>query len=194
MTAPGDPGAGAKVRLQGANRATGCGGVGAAALIIAAAAVVIACGYRFQGPAQLPGKARNLYVENFQNRTNQEGLEVLVTNAVVFEFTQRDETLIAADPSTADLLMRGVIRSLDSQTISSRRKDAAGERRLTLSLDVQLVKADGRVVWEAKGLSDNDAYPVTDDKFQNDQRERRTTAAVATRIAERIFNRFTDDF
>jgi hypothetical protein len=61
-------------------------------------------------------------------------------------------------------------------------------------LDVQLVKADGRVVWEAKGLSDNDAYPVTDDKFQNDQRERRTTAAVATRIAERIFNRFTDDF
>jgi len=50
------------------------------------------------------------------------------------------------------------------------------------------------VVWEAKGLSDNDAYPVTDDKFQNDFRERRAAAAVATRIAERIFNRFTDDF
>jgi hypothetical protein len=156
--------------------------------------VLVACGYRFQAPAQLPGNARNLYVETFQNRTNQDGLEVLVTNAVIFEITQRGEILLASDPATADLLMRGVIRSLDSQTISSRRKDAAGERRVTLQLDVQLVQADGRVVWEAKGLSDNDAYPVTDDKFQNEQRERRTAGLVATRIAERIFNRFTDDF
>ncbi len=182
------------MRLQRPNGASRCGGVGAAALIIAAAGVVIACGYRFQGPAQLPGNARNLYVETFQNRTNQDGLEVLVANAVVFEFTKRSEAIIAADPATADLRMRGVIRSLDSQTISSRRKDAAGERRVTLNLDVQLVRADGQVVWEAKGLSDNDAYPVTDDKFENDQRERRTAVLVATRIAERIFNRFTDDF
>jgi len=182
------------VRLQRPNKTTGCGALGAAALTLAAAAIVIACGYRFQGPAQLPGNARNLYVENFQNRTNQDGLDVLVANAVVFEFTKRGEALIAADPATADLRMRGVIRALDSQTISSRRKDAAGERRVTMRLDVQLVGADGQVVWEAKELSDSDAYPVTDDKFENEQRERRTAAAVAIRIAERIFNRFTDDF
>jgi outer membrane lipopolysaccharide assembly protein LptE/RlpB len=183
------------VRLDRSNPAAGSGGPIIAAVIVAAAvAVLMGCGYRFQAPARLPGNARNLYVETFQNRTNQDGLEVLVTNAIVFEFTQRGETLIADDPSTADLLMRGVIRSLDSQTISSRRKDAAGERRVTLRLDVQLVQADGRVIWEAKGLSDNDAYPVTDDKFQNEQRERRTAAMAATRIAERILNRFTDDF
>ncbi|MCU0934372.1 MAG: hypothetical protein MUE86_08085 [Thiobacillaceae bacterium] len=112
----------------------------------------------------------------------------------MFEFTKRSDTLVASDPAAADLLMRGAIRSLESQTISSRSKDAAGERRVTLQLDVQLVRSDGQVVWEAKGLSDNDAYPVTDDKFENDQRERRTAVLVAGRIAERIFNRFTDDF
>jgi outer membrane lipopolysaccharide assembly protein LptE/RlpB len=163
-------------------------------VIVAVAAMLMACGYRFQGPAQLPGNARNLYIETFQNRTSQQGLEVLVANAIVFEFTKRSDTLVASDPAAADLLMRGAIRSLESQTISPLNKDAAGERRVTLRLDVQLVKADGRVVWEAKGLSDNDAYPVTDDKFENDQRERRTAALVAGRIAERIFNRFTDDF
>lgn len=177
-----------KSTIGGANRPA------AAAVIVAAVAVLIACGYRFQGPAQLPGNARSLYVEAFQNRTNQDGLDVMVANAIVFEFTKRSATLVAADPAAADLLMRGVIRSLDSRTISSRRKDAAGERRVTMQLDVQLAKADGQVVWEAKGLSDYDAYPVTDDKFENEQRERRTAAAVATRIAERIFNRFTDDF
>lgn len=170
------------------------GGWSAAVVIMAAAAMLAACGYRFQGPAKLPGEARTLYVETFQNRTNQDGLETLVTNAIVAEFTKRSDALVASDPAAADLLMRGVIRSMDSQTISSRRKDAAGERRVTIRLDAQLVDPDGRVVWEAKGLTDNDAYPVTDDKFENEQRERRTARMAATRIAERIFNRFTDDF
>jgi outer membrane lipopolysaccharide assembly protein LptE/RlpB len=169
------------------------GTIGVAAILVATA-VMMACGYRFQGAAALPGHARNLYVETFQNRTGQEGLEAVVSNAVVFEFTQRGEGLIAAHPSTADLILRGVIRSLDSQTISSRAKDAAGERRITLRLDVQLVRADGQVIWEAKGLSDNDTYAVTDDKFENEHRERRAVRSAAARIAERIFNRFTDDF
>lgn len=165
-----------------------------ALVILGAMAMLVACGYRFQGGAVLPAKAQHLYVETFQNRTNRGELEVLVTNAIVFEFTRRSDTIMAADPSTADLHMRGVIRSLDLQTISSTGKDSAGERRLTLKLDVQLVQADGQMVWEAKGLSDNDAYPVTNDKFENERRERRTAQLVATRIAERIFNRFSDDF
>jgi len=169
-------------------------GLTIAAAAIVAAATLMACGYRFQGRVQLPGDAQTIFVETFQNRTNQDGLEVLVTNAFVFEFTKRNETMLAAGPAAADLTMRGVIRSLDTQTISSRRRDAAGERRVTLRLDVQLVQADGRVVWEAKELSDNYTYPVTDDKFENEQRERRMAAMAATRIAERIFNRFTDDF
>ena len=165
-----------------------------AGVIIAAAAMLPACGYRFQGGIRLPDNAQRIHIETFQNRTNQELLEALVTNAIVFEFTKRSETIIVDEPSQADLVMKGVIQSLESQTLSSRKKDSAGERRVTLRLDVQLVRPDGRVVWEAKGLSDSDAYPVTDDKFQNDFRERRTAAVVATRIAERIFNRFTDDF
>jgi len=169
-------------------------GIKAAGVLIAAMSLLQACGYRFQGPVKLPDNAQRLYIETFQNRTNQDGLEALVTNAIVFEFTKRSETIIAEEPSQSDLVMKGVIRSLESQTISPRKKDAAGERRITLQLDVQLVRADGRVVWEAKGLTDNEAYPVTDDKFQNDFRERRTITAVAARIAERIFNRFSDDF
>jgi outer membrane lipopolysaccharide assembly protein LptE/RlpB len=166
----------------------------AALVILGAMALLAACGYRFQGGAVLPAQARYLHVEIFQNRTNQGGLEALVTNALVFEFTRRSDTVIASDPSTADLRMRGVIRSLDLQTISTRARGSAGERRVTLTLDVQLVNADGQVVWEAKELSDNDAYPVTDDKFENEHRERQTAALVASRIAERILNRFTDDF
>jgi Lipopolysaccharide-assembly len=156
--------------------------------------MLVACGYHFQGEVKLPRGARNVYVEIFENRTNEAGLETTVTNAVVFEFTKRSKSLLAGEPSAADLIMKGVIRSVESKTISPRRKDSAGERLVTLRLDLKLIHPDGALAWEAKGLSEGEAYPVTDDKFQNDFRERRTLALVATRIAERIFNRFTDDF
>jgi len=81
---------------------------------------------------------------------------------------------------------------LESQTLSSRRKDAAANAG-DLRLDVQLVRADGRVVWEAKGLA---TTMLIRSRMINSKIFSRapTAAAVATRIAERIFNRFTDDF
>jgi hypothetical protein len=163
-------------------------------LVIGCGWMLWACGYRFQGMVKLPSGAKSVYVEVFENQTNEAGLETTVTNAIVFEFTKRSDSLIASEPTGADLVMKGVIRSLETKTISPRKKDAAGERRVTLGLDVKLFRPDGTLAWEAKGVSDNEAYPVTDDKFQNDFRERRTQALIATRIAEKILNRFTDDF
>jgi outer membrane lipopolysaccharide assembly protein LptE/RlpB len=160
----------------------------------AAALVAAACGYRFQGEAKLPGGAQTVFVDMFENRTNDPNLETVVTNAVVFEFTKRSRTAIVGDASQADLLMKGIIRSVESRTVASRNKDAAGERNVTLTLDVRLLDPGGKVVWSAVGLSDGDAYVVTNDKILNDEKQQATLAIVATRIAEKIYNRFTDNF
>jgi outer membrane lipopolysaccharide assembly protein LptE/RlpB len=168
----------------------------AAALLLLAlcAGATTRCGYRFQGEAKLPEGARRLHVELFENRTAEPGLETIQTNAVVFEFTKRGKDMIVGDPAQADLVMKGVIRSAESRTVASRNKDAAGERQVTLRVDIRLVRPDGKLAWEAKGVSDQESYPVSNDKFQNDDRQRVAVAAVATRVAERIYNRFTDDF
>jgi len=41
---------------------------------------------------------QRIHIETFQNRTNQELLEALVTNAIVFEFTKRSENIIVDEP------------------------------------------------------------------------------------------------
>jgi outer membrane lipopolysaccharide assembly protein LptE/RlpB len=166
----------------------------AIAWLILAAIASAACGYRFQQQARLPGGAQRLYVDIFENRTNQAGLETTVTNAVVFEFIKRGETDIVKEASQAELVMKGIIRSVEIRTVATRNKDAAGERQVTLTLDVRLVQPDGKTAWSANGLMDGEAYVVTSDKFLNDDRQRATLALAATRIAERIYNRFTDDF
>lgn len=164
------------------------------AWLVLAAITSVACGYHFQQAARLPGGAQRLYVDIFENRTNQAGLETTVTNAVVFEFVKRGETDMVKEPSQAELIMKGVIRSVEIRTAATRNKDAAGERQVTITLDVRLVQQDGNVVWSASGLTDGDAYVVGADKFLNDDKQRATLGLVSTRIAERIYNRFTDNF
>ncbi|MCK7504118.1 MAG: hypothetical protein MZV70_08485 [Desulfobacterales bacterium] len=59
---------------------------------------------------------------------------------------------------------------VELQTVSSRGKDAAGERHVTLTLDVQLVAPDGKVAWAANGLSDSEAYVgYRTTRFLNDE-------------------------
>jgi outer membrane lipopolysaccharide assembly protein LptE/RlpB len=161
-----------------------------------AAITAFGCGYHFQQAARLPGDAKRLYVDIFENRTNQAGLETTVTNAVVFEFVKRGETDMVKEPSQADLIMKGVIHSVQVSTAATRNKDAAGERQVTITLDVRLLQQDGKVVWSASGLKDGDAYVVGADKFLNDDKQRATLGIVSTRIAERIqpLHRYFDDF
>ena len=154
----------------------------------------LGCGYRFQGKAQLPGGAQYLYVDIFENRTNQIGLESTVTNAVVFEFTKRSKQAMVSDRGSADIIMKGIIRSVELTTAVASYRQSGGARGVSLTLDVQMVTPDGKVAWSAVGLTDSDTYVVSEDKFLSQDKQRATLAVVATRIAEKIYNRFTDNF
>jgi outer membrane lipopolysaccharide assembly protein LptE/RlpB len=155
---------------------------------------MLACGYHFQTAGVIPAGLEPIFVEVFENRTSEAGLESTVTNAVVFQFVKRNEAALAHNAADASVIMKGVIRSVALQTISTRGRDVAGERQVTLRIDVQLVAADGKVKWAAKNLSDSEAYPVSNDKFLNDERQRAALTAVSSRIAERVYDRLIDNF
>lgn len=156
--------------------------------------LVGSCGYRFQSAGNIPDGVAPVFVEMFENRTNQAGLEVTVTNAVMLEFTRRNPSAIAGAAADAGTVMKGVIRSVELETISSRGRDVAGERRVTLKLEVRLVQPDGKVARAIRNLEDHEGFPVTEEKFLNDERQRAALGIVASRLAERIYNRLTDEF
>jgi outer membrane lipopolysaccharide assembly protein LptE/RlpB len=153
-----------------------------------------ACGYRFQSAGTIPAGLEPIFIDMFENRTNQQGLEATVTNAVVFEFTRRNPAALATSSTAASVVMRGVIRAVSLETVATRGRDVAGERRVALTIDVQLVKPGGEVGWAIKNLTDNEAYRVTNDKFVNDDLQRATLGIVATRVAERLYSRLIDEF
>jgi outer membrane lipopolysaccharide assembly protein LptE/RlpB len=165
-----------------------------AVAVLVCAALAAACGFGFKGKAQLPGGAQHLFVDIFENRTNQLGLETTVTNAVVFEFTRRSRQSMVSNRADADLIMRGIVRSVELGTAVARFRDSGGARTVTLTLDVQMVAPDGQVKWSATGLTDSDTFVVSDNTFLSQDMQRATLAVVATRLAERIYNQFTRNF
>jgi len=155
---------------------------------------LVACGYHFQTAGVIPAGLEPIFIEVFENRTNQAGLESTVTNAIVFEFVKRNEAALARNAADASVVMKGVIRSVELQTISTRGRDVAGERQVTMRIDVQLVAPDGKIKWAAKNLSGQEAFSVSNDKFLNDERQRAALALVSTRVAERVYDRLIDNF
>jgi len=164
-------------------------------LIALCIVVVNACGYRFAGQGTFPKGVELIYIEIFENLTSKTGIERVVTNQVVFEFTrQRDKSLVS-DTEKADAVLKGVIRTIRTQTISRVGTEVASQREVTMTVDLKLVTQDGaEVIWAAKGITDRQAYDVSDSKLETDRNESLALARLSERMSERIFGRLTNDF
>ena len=154
-----------------------------------------ACGYRFVGQGgAFPGDVKHIYVEMLANNTSQTGLENTITNQIIFEFTRRNKEALASSLDGADALLSGVVTSKSVQTVAPRGKDAAAQRRVTLSLNLKLTKVGGEIIWVGSGINDNEVYAVASDKLSTEQNERDAIIVLTARLAERILNRLTDNF
>jgi outer membrane lipopolysaccharide assembly protein LptE/RlpB len=164
------------------------------ALFFLCALVMVACGYRFAGSGGFPDNVEKIFIEIFKNRTSKAGIERVVTNQLVFEFTRQRKNSLANAPDDADATLKGVIQKIRSRTISRVGTKVASERVVVMSLDLRLIKQNGEIIWTAKGLSGRQAFDVSDQKLENDRNETLAIAILSERIAQRIFSRLTDDF
>ena len=163
-------------------------------IIILIAVLFCACGYRFAGEVGFPGDSDRLFVKVLENRTQETGVESIVTAALLSELTLRKTDGLASGIDDADVVLSGEIEEVAIRTISTRNKDTAGERRVTVTIDLNLKKQDGSVVWAANGLTDDEGYIVFADKERTDQNRRDAIRVLSQRIAEKVVNRMSDDF
>lgn len=163
-------------------------------IIVLIAALCGACGYRFGEESGFPGDSDHLFVKVLENRTQETGVENILTAALLSELTLRKTDGLASGIDHADVVLSGVVENVAIRTISTRNKDTAGERRVTVSVDLKLKKQDGNVVWAANGITDDEGYLVDVDKERTDQNRRDAIRVLSQRIAEKVVNRMSDDF
>ena len=112
------------------------------------------CGYQFVGESSLlPKEARTIYVEPFVNRSRDVGMEKELTTALRGEFYRRGQLRVVELSEQADIIITGVIRSLDRNVASVNRKDEVLQYESILILDVTLRRREpNEILWRGQGL------------------------------------------
>ena len=152
-----------------------------------------ACGYRFSGSGNLPGGIQTVAIEIFENRTTETGLENIITNDLIYEFTRKGRR-VQKDSKKAEAVLTGVIGSERITTISRQAQQSALARRVTIVVSLKLTGSDGGVKWSASGVSEFQDYNVTTDKQANEISKRRAIEDLSKKLAEKVYNRLTDNF
>ena len=139
---------------------------------------------------------QHIFIEVFENRTSKTGIERVVTNQVIFEFTRQRQRSLAGSAAQADAVLKGVITMIRTRTIARVGTELASQREVVMTVDLKLVQQDGgKILWAANGLSERQIYDVAQNSsVATDQLETVAIAVLSERMSERIFNRLTNDF
>ncbi len=149
-----------------------------------------ACGYRFVQGGKLPGAVKRVSVHMFSNRTAESGLEHLLTNALIYEFTRSNMAELVED-GQAEAIISGGIQSLRVDSAARTTLQTTTEMRVTVTGYVKLTGRDGKTLWESQGITVMGTYLITGDPENNKKEKMRE---VAKRFAEKIFQQMTADF
>lgn len=117
-------------------------------------AVLGGCGYQFGGGRGfLPKDAQTIFVEPFINRTREVGVDNELTTALRGELYRRGRLRLVDQAEQADVILSGVVRSLDSQTASINRHDEVFQIETSMVLDVNLRRREpNEILWRGPGL------------------------------------------
>jgi outer membrane lipopolysaccharide assembly protein LptE/RlpB len=153
------------------------------------------CGYHFKGMGvKAPEGVSTIAIAVLKNRSSESGIETVFTNDLSYEFT-RSKVLRVVGKDAADAVLSGTIISLKEETISRTASYESDERRVTITLDLALKRADGKVIWSDRALSDKEAFKVDpSNRLATEKNKRVAIKAISERLAEKIHDRILQGF
>jgi outer membrane lipopolysaccharide assembly protein LptE/RlpB len=118
------------------------------------------CGYQLGGGGQIvPSDAQTIFVEPFISRTREVGIGPELTSAVRSELYRRGRLRLVDRADEADVILSGVVRSLDSQTSSVNRHNEAIQYEAHLVMDLNLRRREpNEILWRGPGLKLSQVY------------------------------------
>ena len=152
------------------------------------------CGYRFAGGGSVPGGVKAVSITIFENRTAQTGLETMLTNDLIYEFT-RAGAVTVRPTHTADAVVSGTIQRLQIVPIAHTGTTTTIQQRAVVATDIKMTAtADNATIWERKGLSEEASFDVGATKSATNANLRGALEMISKKLAERVYTDMTADF
>ena len=141
----------------------------------------------------MPGGVQTIAIEIFENRTPETGLENILTNDLIYEFTRKGRR-VQKNSKDADAILTGVIQSERITTISRQAQQSPLARRIEITVNLKLTGSGGGVKWSASNVSAFEDYDVAADRQVTDINKRKAIENLSKKLSEKVYSRLTDNF
>ncbi len=155
--------------------------------------VLWGCSYRFSGTGSLPSGITLIYISVVENKTTVAGIERYITDDLITEFILRRKDVLSRQEE-AEGILSGSIEYIRDMPIAHSSQSNTTQRRVVLGITLKLVDQKGKTIWAVNGINANQSYNVNTDKTLTDQNKNTAIKLLSKRLAEKIYNRLTDDF
>lgn len=152
--------------------------------ILAAALLAAGCGY--STGALVPERYHTIAVPVFGNETRRHDLEWEVTRAVVEELQARTNLRVVTEEDDPDLVLRGVLREVEEETLSKRAYQRLRENAVLVTAEVDVVdrRTSGPLVKDRKVTERESFAPSVGEDVRSARAE--ATRALAERIVRTL--------
>jgi len=122
--------------------------------------LISGCGYHFSSGGEYINKdIRNVFIDNFPNRTSEPYIENNFRNAFIDEFTTGGRFRVVNAREKADAVFRGSIESLTTAPLSYQKSNIAAEERITVTMELAFEEQDTKkIIWTNKNFSGYQDY------------------------------------
>ena len=163
-----------------------------AVILCASITATIGCGYTPVGYDEGFGDIRTIAIHTPANDTYESGVEKIVADALRREFLRRGAVRVVSNPSTADLVLDGSVRSVQVSSRSFSSVIFALEYELVMVLDLEAVRADGTPLTVGKrSLQESEFYLASADvevmRKNREEALRRVAGLLAQRVHDSLF-------
>lgn len=153
-----------------------------------------ACGYRMVGKeTHVPLGLNSVAIPTFKNRTYEPGIEVPFTQAFLNEFIL-DRRVNVVNRAQADSLLEGSITDFRVYSVSYDQSGRALEYQTSVVLDLTLRDRTGKVLWEEKNFSETQWFRASSNVLANEANKAAAIQQIGRLVAERLRNRFFQNF
>ena len=153
------------------------------------------CGYHLAGSvSSLPPDVKKIAIPLFSNKTLRPDIENQFTSALLEEFVKGRKVDVVGE-NNADAVVVGTITGFETTPISFTKGDVVQEYRVTVRLEVSLVrKADESVIWKDKNISYFMEYKNDPDVAVSEANRDEAVKKIAIDVSRQLYSNILEGF
>lgn len=133
-----------------------------------------------------------IYMTNWDNRTNELGLENLIFRKTADWLEQSRHLRLTGDKNQADYILTGTILSVDYPATAYSATDVASTLKAIVRSSYQLTQlSSGNTVWKVDESTRQTDYPAGTNAVRSQSNKRDALTTIADELGEQIYLRIT---